>query len=757
MAFGGQIKKDLVLTTKVARAKFQSDLSGMEASVRKLDMTVNKWAKRTAIAMAAVGAAFVAFGKSIIGVAAEVEQFQIQLNVMYKSAVLGAEKLRWAMEAATRTPFQLPEIIKATVQLKAFGLEAERWLTTIGDLAAGMAVPLEQVTMVFGRIKAGQFGEAMEQLRRMGISAPALIAEGIKFTGGGQIVSSISDVLLGVERVVQDRFKGLMSAQMETMAGTISNLKDWWYRIRLMLSEEIFGVIKSDLRYILDKISEWSKSGALQDWAKNISKWMKNAYEDAKALAIALLKAGRDIWDAIKPWANLFMAHAEGVVKTVLVVVALQKALSIALQLKATMAGIGLLQAGTAAAGAGTLAGIGMSIPALAGIIAGVMATGVITVAAIDLYGRIGERVHGPIAKQMQKESRGMFWGGILGGQPWKMAMAEALAGAAKLLSFEKGQEFYRPIGPIPPQYHGQQVGPMPPGPGLPLLGVPTPLGDWTEDVEEKKERHHDYLEEYGTLAEDFRVSQLSEEEKIKEQMRQLNYDYMSGNLDDFGTYASAMMALNEQLKQAELAAEKIKMQKEETTRQKRLRMLMEYYRVYEKHSSAFLAGDISLLQAWAATGLNILGQYISSELKAEAMKYAEKAGAAAIALDPRAVAYAAAAAALGLAATAATHYATELAGEFYGETGNAFGAAEGGTTAATGGVTGSDRRYGSLIMGQEMTVVISPTVIFQSNESILIGDHTVEEMTDTIGAVCVDATKNAIENGEIEVGARKG
>jgi len=762
MAFAeaGAVKRDVTLGLKVDKARFQTELRSVEMAFKRLDQTINRWAMRTAVFAAGAAVAFGGLMKSVIGVASEVEQMRVQLNVMYGSAELGAKKLAWAMEAATQTPFQLPEIIKATVQLRAFGLEAERWLTTIGDLASGMSVPLEQVTMIFGRIKSGQFGEAMEQLRRMGISAPALIAEGIKFTGGGQIVSSIDEVLLGVERVVNSRFKGLMAEQMTTMAGTISNLQDWWYRIRLMVSEQVFKVFKADLRDILGKIDEWARNGKLQEWASSVAEKLREVYEWIKNVGVDLLNVVRDVWSALQPFAKFFGENAENIVKTLLAL----KALSVAGRLGGAALGVATSASGAlAAGGAGGVASAmlgGVSLAGLATVAAAVLGTAVVVAAVADVYGKVS--------------------GAIARAESLKAVTGTPLAAAA----YHGG--FFEKYGRMPglieqvQLMHGKM--PIPRGPimesftssGIPAIslmesslfsGQPRKVGyrgaglfgstanraqpgvmGLTE--KERDDAFANYERSYNRIME--LSYAYSEDQKDFDRLRyrdlqELHIDAIKTGLTDEEDYRMAQLAINKKYDQLE-REEKYKAGTVQS------HMMGKFYEASYKSTRLFVEGQLSLQRSFALIANSIVLGGITDFLVAQGQKHAVAAAAEAFAGNfALAAGHAKAALEYGVGAGIMSAAQARLEREITGEnTGNqSLGADTIGTT--SGSSTDSRTKYGTTIQGQTQNITIAPFIQIQG-DTIMIGDHTVEELADSLGDAAVMAVKDAIDNGEIAV-----
>ena len=167
--FDGDIKKVLAkldeLDAKIAKTGKKSGaagsdmLSGFEGAVAGITKVT-----------AALGAAYAALstaGKAI-GTAAEFEQLQTRLENMYGSVEKGREAFQKFQEVAATTPYSLQGVVEAGASLKAFGVDAEKMIKPVSDLAAFMGVDVVEAAQAFGRAMAGGAGAA-DILRERGI------------------------------------------------------------------------------------------------------------------------------------------------------------------------------------------------------------------------------------------------------------------------------------------------------------------------------------------------------------------------------------------------------------------------------------------------------------------------------------------------------------------------------------------------------------------------------------------------------------
>lgn len=209
--------------------------------------TVADLGKQGAVVFAAAsaGAAFL-LGKMVL-VSSEFEVMAAKMEVAMKGGPAGTAMMQWAEQFAALTPFNVPDIVDATVKLQMYGLSARKWLPLIGDMAGAMG---RDVTDAVEAIADGVFGE-MERLKEFGISSRTLLQFGATPVGGGggggpRIQGFGVDQFLpgkgggGAKLSTQDRpalekallatmaakFGGGMEKFSQTLRGMISNIED---------------------------------------------------------------------------------------------------------------------------------------------------------------------------------------------------------------------------------------------------------------------------------------------------------------------------------------------------------------------------------------------------------------------------------------------------------------------------------------------------------------------------------------------------
>src|SRR5215510_1224248 len=165
-----------VLTVKV-----QPDLADFSSQISSAMARVGSGLGRIAVGIGqdlasigsrmALGAGLVAGAAATIGIktAAGLETAQLQFQTLLGSAEEATAKVSELFTFAKRTPFESGPVIEASRRLQVFGdnaLNTEENLTRVGDAAAAVSAPIEEVAFWVGRaysqIRGGQpFGEAV--------------------------------------------------------------------------------------------------------------------------------------------------------------------------------------------------------------------------------------------------------------------------------------------------------------------------------------------------------------------------------------------------------------------------------------------------------------------------------------------------------------------------------------------------------------------------------------------------------------------
>ena len=180
-----------------------------------------------------------AFIKQVVVVRSQFQQLEISFGTMLKSKEKANELMSQMADLAAKTPFGLEEVSEGAKRLLAFQVHAEEVTETLrrmGDVAAGLGVPMGQLIHVYGQVKAQGKLKTDDLYQFMNAGIP-IIAELSKVVGKSEteIKDMVSAGKIGfpeVQAVIKNMtnegglFFNLMAEQSKSLGGQISNLGD---------------------------------------------------------------------------------------------------------------------------------------------------------------------------------------------------------------------------------------------------------------------------------------------------------------------------------------------------------------------------------------------------------------------------------------------------------------------------------------------------------------------------------------------------
>lgn len=220
---------------------------------------------------------------SAITLAGNLEQAKISFTTMLGSAEEANILLAKLSDFAKKTPFELVGIRQNAKQLLAMGIESKDLIPTLkslGDVSAGLSVPLERLALAYGQViaKGKLQGGELKQFTEAGVPILAELANMLGKTRW-EIQDLITKGAIGSDLVVQafkrmswewGKFANLMDAQSKTFQGTVSNLKDsvnsLWEAVGtvfLPLLTKLVSVVNSAISPLVQRIQENKKISAV--------------------------------------------------------------------------------------------------------------------------------------------------------------------------------------------------------------------------------------------------------------------------------------------------------------------------------------------------------------------------------------------------------------------------------------------------------------------------------------------------------------
>lgn len=241
------------------------------------------------------------------------EQSQIAFTTMLGSGQAAQGMLDQLQAFAAKTPFEFPDLIRASQRMMAMGFASQEvipTLTAVGDAVAALGggqFEIDRVTTALGQMnaKGKTSAEEMMQLTEAGIPAWQMLADKIGVTvpeamkmvtkGAVDARTTIDAVTEGIET----RFGGMMAKQSLTFNGLLSNLKDNFTQLSGQVMQPFFDMSKAGLA----KIVEITSSPQFIQGIKDFAQWGKQAAQQIAAFVKQGIEWGQKVLPPL--WENL--------------------------------------------------------------------------------------------------------------------------------------------------------------------------------------------------------------------------------------------------------------------------------------------------------------------------------------------------------------------------------------------------------------------------------------------------------------------
>nr|WP_314992153.1 tape measure protein [uncultured Capnocytophaga sp.] len=215
-----------------------------------------------------------AFIKQVIAVRSQFQQLEIAFGTMLKSKEKANALMAQMTDLAAKTPFGLQEVSEGAKRLLAFQVPAQEVTETLrrmGDVAAGLGVPMERLIHVYGQVKAQgrMFTNDLYQFMNAGIP---MISELSKAVGKSEteIKEMVAEGKIGfaeVQAVIKNMtdeggtFYNLMDAQSKSLGGQISNLKDNFAQVLNEIGKATEGIASGAISSVAFLVENYQTLG----------------------------------------------------------------------------------------------------------------------------------------------------------------------------------------------------------------------------------------------------------------------------------------------------------------------------------------------------------------------------------------------------------------------------------------------------------------------------------------------------------------
>jgi tape measure domain-containing protein len=266
-------------TAATLLVKLALDSSSYAANLGKAAGTTQGFTKKMGAAATQAGRALtlglttpiLAAGIGSLKAAADFERTGVAFTTMLGDADAAKTMLADLAQFGVKTPFTLPEVESGAKALLAYGIEGEKIIPTmksLGDVSAGLNVPIERMILNFGQVKA-QGKLTGRELRDFAILGVPLIGELAKQLGvaESEVQEMVSAGEIGfpmVEKAFESmsseggRFANLMDEMNQTTAGQFAELTDEIILLGRQIGDQLLPVANDIIAWAKDLVAQFT-------------------------------------------------------------------------------------------------------------------------------------------------------------------------------------------------------------------------------------------------------------------------------------------------------------------------------------------------------------------------------------------------------------------------------------------------------------------------------------------------------------------
>lgn len=223
------------------------------------------------LAMSIIGGlGFEQLAEHIFNVRSEFQQLEISFTTMLGSEQKAGALMNQLVQTAAKTPFDMSSITNGAKQLLAYGTAANEVndiLVHLGDISAGLSVPLNDLVYLYGTTMSQGRMYTMDLRQFMGRGIPMAEELG-KIMGKTtqEVQQAVTDGKVGADLVKKaivnmteegGKFGGLMEKQSTTLQGKWSNIGDSVDQMFNELGKKSQGIFGTGLDLISSLVDNW--------------------------------------------------------------------------------------------------------------------------------------------------------------------------------------------------------------------------------------------------------------------------------------------------------------------------------------------------------------------------------------------------------------------------------------------------------------------------------------------------------------------
>jgi predicted nucleic acid-binding Zn-ribbon protein len=276
---------------------------GKEA-VESMDGAIKR-AGQLAVATATATTGFAV--KTGLETAFNLEAFRTQLETATKDVEKTTKLIKMAQDLSVSTPYTPEETIQSTAKMEALGVDSQRWLRLVADMAGATNKEMEQATDALTDMLTKQEFEGIEEF---GINKDMITDKANEMFGKNKVIKKNGELRKGREKDLEKVIEALMTEKFEGGSEKLSKtVKGLWSTITgatSMSLAKIFGMengliktgslldmIRINLQKVATKLTEWQNDGTLDMMAQKFTETF-NLIIDRVTAAYGYIKENKE-------------------------------------------------------------------------------------------------------------------------------------------------------------------------------------------------------------------------------------------------------------------------------------------------------------------------------------------------------------------------------------------------------------------------------------------------------------------------------
>lgn len=301
----------LLRSLNQSQEAFRRTSMAAQAEGFKIEQVFDKL--KQAAALIGVGVSLKSFVNDIVRVRGEFQQLEVAFSTMLGSEEKANTLMNQLVKTAAKTPFDLKGVAAGAKSLMAYGTAAEEvndMLVRLGDIAAGMSIPLNDLVYLYGTtmVQGRMFTQDLRQFQGRGIPIAEEIAKVMnvakesvaELVTAGKVTDDVFRQAIMNMTNEGGKFGGLMEAQSKTITGQISNIED---AVDMILndigkqSETVINSVLGGISFVVENYEDFGK----------VILTVAAAYGTYKAALLAVIAAQRlaAMWEGAKTFLSL--------------------------------------------------------------------------------------------------------------------------------------------------------------------------------------------------------------------------------------------------------------------------------------------------------------------------------------------------------------------------------------------------------------------------------------------------------------------